>query len=247
MKAQEYQNYIESTTKDQIDSVSLEEFKFDDKAHPRSVMLIRRPNGIPYPFLVQSVIQIVDQGNGRDPETREPFSQLTITRAKLYAKCQTIFPKYQLGDMDSVDLYQRWLQTYDDPMLSKEQKEKTRLEAQCFLQAEDLLDMFQIFRGKGSALNRDDAKTFLQSSPRKWLLRNCSLQDTQYNKAFVLTMLNHDEKLIHFPIIQKVGEGFYFGCLVRRGANCDSKFNYMSVYPTIIHLLQQEIEELKID
>lgn len=240
---EQYINITRQTTIEQPeDIVSGEEFKYDEHSHPRSVMTLRGSNGVPYPYLVNSIIRIMIDGDGLHPFTRLPLSQLTKDRAILFSRCIQEFPDYKLDPGKSVDLYNRWINSYNpDSSLSAREKTLLFLEAQCFLQPEDLTAMFQSFNGKGSLNNREAAEKFLIESGKKWVLRNSSLRDTKYNKAYALTKITPTGEYTHTAIVHRIGEGFFSGVYLYRGQTTDSKFQYTASYPTIIHLLITEV------
>jgi len=94
---QEYALEIKKiTVENNEDIITTQEFNYDENSHPRSVMTIRRDNNIPYPYFTQSVIDIIQKGDGKDPITRKPFDDLTIQRAFLYQECMEKFPNYSL-------------------------------------------------------------------------------------------------------------------------------------------------------
>lgn len=226
------------------DVISAEEFPSDDRAHPRTVILVRRTNGRPYPFLTTSVMDIINKGNGCDPVTRQPFSPLTIQRADLYNRSLVEFPDYQVKSLNTKDLYIRWINTHKSNTRWTDEIARTRLEARCFLQAEDLMGIFQTFSGKGSIANRDSSVEFLRKTNRDWVLRHCSLKDTEYDKAYALTYLLPNGNPTHIVIVHRIGEGFYYDILINRKSSIDFDFEYARSYPTIVNLLEAEIPKL---
>ena len=240
-----------------VDEVTLEEFSESKEVHPRAIMTIRRSNGIPYPFKVQSVIDIIQSGNGLDPSTRVPFSQLTKERAFLYKQSLEEFPDYVLTSDRIKDLYKRWT--------SPQMCEKTRLEARCFLQAEDLLDIFKTFDGSGSMKNREMAYRYLATTGKKWVLRTSSVKNTEFDKAYVMT-INSTARLIprtihSLPgplmedknpeskgfqdclIIHRIGDGFYANVVLANTTEIPENFTYSRCYPTIIDFLEDTLPE----
>lgn len=225
------------------DVVSAEEFPSDDKAHPRMVMLVRRTNGHPYPFFTTTVMDIINKGDGCDPVTRQQFSNLVRQRAELYNQALIDFPDYKLKDLNTRELYIRWINTHKTGTQVNEEVKKTRLEASCFLQAEDLMGIFQTFNGKGSLENRASAVAFLVQTGRKWVLRHCSLKDTKYDKAYALTYLGIGG-MSHVVIVHRIGEGFFYEVAIGRQDSVGGTLYYEKSYPTIISLLEQEIHNL---
>lgn len=220
------------------DPITMEEFKYDENAHPRLVMMIRRSNGVPYPYHTTTVMELVNRGM-KDPFTQRYFSEITKERARLYLKSLEKFPTYTNRNLNTKEIMEKWLLMKVATSLTEEQKELIRLEAQCFLQPSDLLELFEAYDGKGSMNNRQKAENEITNGVRKWVLRNSSLTDTEYNKAYVLTYKKGDA--IHNSlIIHRVGEGFYLGVsgITRNGSAGDRMESYTAVFPTIIHLLE---------
>jgi len=233
------------TIEESEDIITGESFEYDENAHPRSIMMIRKSNGVPCPFFVESIIKILTIGNGNNPFTRRPLSQLTRERAMLFSRCIKEFPNYKILPGSSIDLFNRWIASYrPDCSLSPREKSLLLLEAQCFLQAEDLLDIFQSFNGSGSLDNRSEAENFLKNTGKTWILRHSSLQDSEYNKAYALTRLSLNGNYIHDAIVHRIGEGFFIGLTLKRGDNVNSNFSFSAEYPSIIHLLCAEVTQL---
>jgi len=227
------------------DIISCEEFPSDENTHPRSVMFVRRTNDRPYPFFTSSIMSIINKGNSCDPVTRERFSNLVIERAKMYNQSLIYFPNYKLKNLNTKDLYLRWINTYkSEKAFTDDEILKIRLEANCFLQAEDLMGIFQTFNGKGSLKNRSNSVEFLSKTKRKWILRHSSLKDTEYNKAYVLTYTNLDDTFSHIVIVHKIGEGFFYNVKINRQSSVESFLDYDKSYPTIINTLEKEIPHL---
>ena len=235
------------------DPITMEEFKYDGNAHPRNVMMIRRSNGIPYPYFTTTVAELISR-DMRDPFTNQPFSAITKQRAKLYLKSLETFPDYTNATLNTEEILKKWLSIHDAACtFTNEQKELICLEAHCFLQPSDLLGLFKPYEGQGSMDNRQKAVDELvagDATARKWILRNSSIHDTTYNKAYVLTYKEDNyetpeaPKVFHELIIHHVGEGFYFGVsgFVRNGNASDPIVGYKAVYPTIIQLLESQVK-----
>jgi hypothetical protein len=238
---QEYIQIEQAIAKEEKeDIVTAEEFPTDSEAHPRSVILVRRTNGLPYPFLTSTLVNVINMGNGLDPVTRQPFSELTKQRVQLYHNCLLEFPDVKIKDLNIVDLFRKWIDTHKSRTVSNDAVMRTRLHAQCFLQMEDLLGIFRSFNGKGALTNRSSAAEFLTSTGRSWVLRDCSLQDTKYDKAYALTYRNGRETN-HVPIVHRIGEGFFYDVNLPRQTSVGGYFPYSRSYPTIICLLEEEI------
>lgn len=224
------------------DFVTLQPLNFvlEENGHPRSTMTIRGSNNVPQAWNVSTIISILDQGNGRHPFTRQPIPLLHQSRARLYQKCINVFPDYKLETLDVNDLFQRFMDTYkEECKLTDEEKTKVRLEAQCFLQVEDLLTIFKEYAGKGKEENRRHSLIDLtKPDTPNWLLRNCSIQDTQYDKAYALSRLKDDGNTYHSLIIHRIGDGFYYNVDLDRNSMIPAQIpSYESSHPTIIHLL----------
>lgn len=225
------------------DIITAEQFPTSDSTHPRSIMLIRRTNRIPYPYLVTTVMDLITKGNGCDPVTRQPFSLLTRQRAELYYKSLCEFPTMKMNELNTSELYHRWINTHKSGTVITDDVRRTRLEAECFLQIEDLLGIFESFHGKGSLLNRKSAEDFLTSTNRRWVLRHCSIEDTQYDKAYGLSYRT-EKDFFHMLIVHRIGEGFFYGVILARNTPVNKNLVYSRSYPTIITLLETEIPSL---
>jgi len=68
----------------------------------------------------------------------------------------------------------------------------------------------------------------------------CSIKDTAYNKGYALTIKNGNN-FEHNLIIHKIGQGFFYNAEIYRGDIANDIFIYQSSYPTIIHLLEDQI------
>jgi hypothetical protein len=224
--------YVDMTkkkaTEEKEDPISAEEL---DTSHPRAVMMLRRSNHVPYPYNTESLYALLTKGDGTDPFTRIPFHDLTRQRIIMYKESLRLFPNYVL---DVKNLYERWVRNKDD--------QKVSLEAKVFLQAEDLVGIFQTFSGKGSMQNREEAEKFLQDTGRTWVLRSSSLIDTEYNKGYTLTQ-KYMDTYSHAPIVHLIGKGFYYRVDINRGETIQNTFTYVAEYPTIIDLLTARIRQ----
>jgi hypothetical protein len=227
------------------DPISFEEFELKDDAHPRSVITLRGSNGVPRAYYTETVIQMIDH-NLNDPFTRQPFTELVKKRARLYLRAMQEFPDYKIADLEANNLFQRWLSTYSDAHdMSNEEVAKIRLEAECFLQAEDLAHMFATYDGSGSMNNRGRAisdlsqNEYASMNDLSWILRKCSVQDTQYDKAYALSRRVGDG-MTHTLIIHRIGEGFYYNVFgISRGELASQEITgYTSSHPTILDILK---------
>lgn len=219
------------------DPVYAEEYNYDQDAHPRSVLTIRRSNGIPFPYLTNTVIDILTKGDGNDPFSRTPFSELTKERAFLYKLSMEKFPDIRLRDLDVKKIFLDW----EKDCQEKKYTFDIHLKAKVFLQTEDLLTIFQQFQGKGSMLNRMSAEEYLEKNDKTWLIRNSSLIDTEYDRAYTLTIKHDTGKYTHSLIIHKIGEGVYYNAEGVRGCPIPKVFKYLSCYPSIIELIENII------
>jgi hypothetical protein len=227
------------------DPVTYEEFKQTDDSHPREVMTIRRSNGVPFPYHTQTVIELINR-NMPDPFTRQRFSELTKKRAKLYASSLEAFPDRKVGDMDTDLLFRKWIASRSDGDLSNEEKKLIDLEAECFLQAEDLTSLFKEYDGSGSMNNRTRAVSdvgvseYSEMNKIAWVLRKCSVSDTQYDKAYAITCMEGNTHKHHL-IIHRIGEGFFYNPTgISRGDPANQLMvGYESCHPTIIDILRK--------
>lgn len=238
-----YMNLNRTLSMGKIDPVSLQEFKQDVSTHPRSIMTIRRSHGKPCPISVQTMIDIIEHGNESDPITRRKFSSVEVERAYLYQKCIKTFPDYKMSDINPEKLYQKWIDSKIPGKFSQEEKTKISLEASCFLQPRDLV---QIFHDFGSEVNmtRAKAKEYLKKNKNVgWLLRTSSVKDTEYEKAYTISYRLPTGQIVHVLIIHKIGEGFYWGVRgIHMGESAGKKFTgYTYIFPTIVSLLESTV------
>jgi hypothetical protein len=219
----------------EIDPVTME--NFNSYTHPRGTIMIRRSNNIPFPILTTTAYDIINKGDGKDPVTRVPFSELTKKRIQLYVEAIKEFP--DVKEINIVKTYEKWQRLiYTPETFSKKDAYLAHLEARVFLQADDLLDIFHSFYGKGSTLNRLEAEKYLKENPeRKWILRNCSIKDSLYDKAYAISVINPKGNVLHWIIIHKIGEGFAIPKQARSGDHAN-KINCVCSYPTIIDILE---------
>ena len=210
--------------------------------HPRGVIFLRRYNEEPYPYNVNTIIHIIEKGNRRDPFTREPLSLLTKKRAYLYKECLRLFPRYIIDiNFDYKSLFYSWLSThYKGDNFNREHLYKIQIEAQCFLQIEYIIDIFNAkFKEE---INRQSVNTYLSNKPIGfWMLRRSSIQSTQYEKAYALSIKTGEDHYKHIAIVHKIGDGVYWKCDISRSSVVTPHFKYDSVYPTIIHLLEDNV------
>ena len=224
------------------DIITSTEFDTCPDSHPRKIMTIRRSNGVPFPYLTETIINIFRKGDSKDPVTRQLLDPVIRQRALLYEESIKYFPHYTQENLKNLKpLYERWVNKNSeiDPM----KRFLVKLEASAFLQIEDLLDIFHTFSGKNSLQNRKDAEEYLKNSDKKWLLRNSSLVDTEYNKGYCLSYKD-GENIIHKAIVHKIGYGFFFNpSIVRNTVLTDDVDLGRDIYPTIISLLESEIPD----
>lgn len=236
----------------EIDPITMDTFEGKD-GHPRSVITLRGSNGVPRPYLTTTVKKMLDLGL-KDPFTRRPFTALIKSRVNLYLQSLKGFPEYTIGmlEQETGNIFNKWIATYsDDCKLSKMEIYKTRVLANCFLQAEDLAFLFSKYHGGGSMENRrlviNDLSDNMYSDNMyskdrniSWILRKCSVVDTEYDKAYVISQ-KVGNRVRHLLIIHRIGEGFYFNVSgIGRGMPANTPItSYESSHPTIIDILEK--------
>lgn len=247
--------YTNSTTSiaysNKVDVLSKKDLTCLQLDHPRSSINIRDGDKFSS-FNLNTVASLLLQGKP-NPSTGQPFRKIDIERITMYIESCTIFPGYSLSSLDTRDLYNRWIQTFDKDLNLEnpdvfESVKKTRLEARCFLQAEDLVEIFRAYCGKGSLDNRIKAQAELCDKPiGSWLIRNTSLKETKYDKPMVITIhIGGESQFMHKIIIHKIGQGFYLGTSnksdgtkVCRGDSAkDIILDTVSAQPTIIDMIE---------
>lgn len=177
------------------------------------------------------------KGDIINPLTGIPYSSFTLEKLELYMKCQEKLPNYNIEKVKSSDIFTRWINSLKkNNNLSDIEKEVVDIEARCFLQPEELVDIFKQFSNKGLAI-REEAEKYLKESGKQWILRNCSLKDTDNAKAYALTIL-YGGVPYSFPIVHRIGDGFYFNVSLCRGDSIDKFFTFKSFHITIIDLLK---------
>ncbi len=197
--------------------------------HPRGSLSIRRDNDKPYFYNVGTIIQIIEQGDGKDPFTRQRFDDITQERAYLYYSLVQNFPDLTKEEMDCKQVYTEWMADHNHAM--------KLLKAQCLLQPSDLLDLFHAYDGKGSSANRRQAITEMRNkSVGSWILRNTSVKDTETCKGFCLTV-KEITGIRHHLIVHKIGAGVYYAAVLERKQEIPEQFRYTKVYPSIVHLI----------
>ncbi len=212
-------------------------------SHPRATITLRKTNNEPHPYNLNTIIDIITKGNGCDPLTRIPFPPIVSERVFLYQRCIQLFPDYNINMLDTNVLFRRWLSTYYPNSFTLQEIEKIRIEARCFLQAEDLVSLFKTYLGKANMENRKQAEKELENKPDGyWLLRNSSLIDSKWNKAFALSIKISNKKYKHIAIVHKIGEGLCFNCnSLSRGSGAEHILTYETIYPTIIDMLEDTV------
>jgi hypothetical protein len=121
---------------------------------------------------------------------------------------------------------------------------KASLQAKCFLEPEDIKDLFQSFDGRGSPNNRAKAIEHLKRTGKKYVLRYCSLKDTDYYKAYSLTLALNNDMFEHYAIVYCVGDGYYFGVKAISGNNVVTAHSAIKSYSNIVDLLEDQIKNL---
>lgn len=209
--------------------------------HPCSQIVLNsnaNPN-ISVTYLTTELYKIKDEIN---PVTKLPFTPIIKDKIELYYNCLEKFPNYNIDKLDCKELFNRWLDTfhYNEKYNDKE-KELINIEARCFLQPEDLIEIFHSFNETSLGI-REEAEKYLRESGRNWILRNSSLVDTPTSKGYALTIL-YGNKSYSFPIVYKLNEGFYYNVSLCRGESTDKPFTFSSCYVAIIDLLKNILRE----
>jgi hypothetical protein len=219
-----------SSSEGKEDPITFEDLNLlKPSSHPRGSMSIRRDNGTPYFYNVETIIKLIEKSDGKDPFTRKKFDAITIERAYLYNSCIQNFPDLKKEEIDCKAIYLEWMA---DPTNSMK-----LLKAQCLLQPSDLLGIFRAYNGKGSVSNREEAIADLTNSgDNTWLLRNASVKDTETRKGYCISMKINGE-IYHHLIVHKIGSGVYSSAMLEREQEIPENFEYGRVFPSIIHLI----------
>ena len=140
-----YATFTSDISKNEDDPITLAPIELKDDSHPRSILLIRRGNGKPYPIMVKSVLALLENGYDIDPVTRLPYSSTTRKKARMYDMAMRLFPEYTIANLKEKipDLYSRWISSFSQPY--DDEKKKLDFEAKSFLQPEDMIDLFKTF------------------------------------------------------------------------------------------------------
>ena len=205
------------------------------KNHPRSSISILRDNNKPYFYNIDTLISIIENGNGKDPFTRKKLDDIIIQRVYLYKKCIDTFPYLNKENINFNEIYNDWK---NDPFNSLK-----LLKAQCFIQPSDIINNFRSYNGKNNLNNKIDCIRELSYKPNNsWILRNSSIKDTDIQKAYTLS-IKENNIIKHKLLIHKIGYGIYYGVSCNRGKILDDNetLKYNKLYPSIIHLLQDNI------
>ena len=137
-------------------------------------------------------------------------------------------------------IYNDWINDQNNPL--------KLLKAQSLIQPSNIMDYFRSYNGKYNFNNRDECvKELLNKPNNSWILRNSSIKDTDIQKAYCLSFKKNDV-IKHYLIIHKIGYGFYFGVKILRGKilKNNENFNYIKLYPSIIHLIQEQLSILSL-
>jgi hypothetical protein len=223
--------YVVIVPEGTVDSISMDNLS----SHPRGIILVRRRNGIPYPYNIDTILSILKSKNPVDPFTRDPFNKLVIERAFLFKKSIDLFPEYKITPESSIDLFNRW----KTAKVSGFVDERLDIEAKCFLQISDLIGIFQKFSEPGSVLNREMAESYLsQREDGTMILRPSSVTDSEYIKAYAVSYKS-GSIIKHSLVIHRIGEGFYIAkASPKRCTKAeDAVLDMESAFPTIIDLL----------
>lgn len=201
-------------------------------SHPRSSISIRRPNGTPYFYNTDTITQIINNGDKKDPFTRLPLNKPTLERARLYNLCLQKFPDLKTENIDTKQIYTDWITNPTNP--------DKKLKAQCLLQPSDLVDIFKSYNGKGSSLNRLAAAHELkQKTVGSWLLRNSSVKDTDTKKGYCISVRTDNHTIKHYLIVHKLGCGIYWGVSLDSSVEIPETFQYQKEYANIVDLLTE--------
>jgi len=216
--------------------------------HPRGSINIRYEDGHIASYNLDTIASLI-LDNLPDPYTQKPFRSIDIDRAFIYIQSMHEFPDYKIENNNTIDLFDRWINSYTSQTnVESEDIKKVRLEARCFLQAEDLTAIFRKYCGNGNLENRTKAEQELSGCPiGSWLIRNSSIVETEYDKPLVIT-IKTATGYNHVPIVHKIGIGFYKidGNSVERGQSISiAKILPDCEKPTIIDLLES-IDDISI-
>ena len=238
---QSLNNYNNSTT-----NYELPLLQNSYKAHPCTHIFISYSIGEEYKsasYNTRELYDIIKKGNCINPLTKLPFSPYLIQKIELYMKCIEKLPEYNIQSVNSSNIFSRWIKSLKkNSNLSNEEKELVDIEARCFLQPEELVDIFQDFKQNGSLAIREEAEKYLKDTGKQWILRNCSLKDTDKAKAYALTIL-YGGVPYSFPIVHKIGDGFYFNVGLNRGDSIEKTFTFTSFHITIIDLIKTVLKD----
>lgn len=200
-----------------VDPISYEQLKYRDKDdHPRHVILVRRSNGVPYPYKVTTIIKLIEHG-GIDPFTRKPFHPLICERANLFKKAVDEFPTLKITADYLVQLYHEWIDEYILNTIPVTNNTPTMLQARSILQVKDICHMFFPLSGPGSLMNRATAEQMLSMSEKgTWLLRNSSIRGSKYTHIYVLSYVKKKHRVKHILIMHQIGLGFFYNIITPR-------------------------------
>lgn len=228
----------------QTDFLTDQQLNILSSKNPRGSINLRYNDDQIVSYNLNTLIDLISKGLP-DPYTKQPFTKNSIRRICLYIEGLKNFPNYKLN---TIDLFNRWIETYSDNQLEKSIIEKIRLEARCFLQVEDLRQIFQKYCGNGHLINREFAEAQLKDqSEGSWLIRESSIIESMYDKPKVIT-IKTAQGYRHQPFIHKIGIGFFMidiWMTQRHSQAKDVSIINDSFQPSIIDLLEN-ISEIKI-
>lgn len=210
--------------------------------HPCMNIFISHGLGEDYKTAVFNTRMLYEMMNSEkvNPLTSLPFSVEHRERISLYYSCLENLPQYY--DIPK-DLYERWIESLKkNSKYSQREKELIDIEARCFLQPEDLVDIYREFEDKDSMSIREKAERYMKENGKSWLIRNCSLKNTDNSKAYAITIL-YGGVPYSFPIVHRIGDGFYYNVTLARGDTIDKKFSFSSFHISIVDLLKTVLRE----
>jgi len=215
------------------DPITLEKLSIlEESSHPRGSIAIRRKNSKPYFYNVKTIVRIIEDGDGKDPFTRQKFDKITMERAYMYYELLLKFPDLKKENINYKSIYNDWM--------TEPNNQNKRLKARCLLQPSDLQNMFREYNGKGCLQSRSKAILELkEKSVGSWILRNSSVKDTETIKCYCLTVKTANG-FKHNLVVHKYGAGVYFSVVFNRQEKITENFKYGKSYPNIIDLIEDQ-------
>lgn len=222
-----------------VDFITEEPLDILSHDHPRGSINIRYDDGTIKSYNLDTLATLILKGYC-DPYTLQSFRKCDIRRTCLYIQSIKEFPKYQLN---MLDLYHRFINSYDENLtLEKSQIQKIQLEAKIFIQVTDLVEIFKKYLGNGNLKNRKLAERELKHQPNgSWLIRNCSIIESEYDKPGVVTFKHDLNVYKHILFVHRIGMGFFLidtNHAIRGMSISDVKLLIDSDQPSIVNLLE---------